>query len=271
MKYTAYFISDSTAITAETLGNSLLSRFGSIEFDKQVKPYVDDNYKAQRLVDEINQLHADTPNKPILVLSVVKQQIREIFFQCDGLVLDIFGSFLDPLSDFLEKSPEDSVGKSHAMQTNTGYEQRIHAVHYALDNDDGARFIEYERADVILVGVSRSGKTPTCLYLGLQYGVYAANYPLTPEDLEYGQLPKALRPYRQKLFGLTIDAERLANIREERRANSRYASLTQCEDELRMAEQLMRRSQILTLNTTSISVEEISTRIIARLGLKRAL
>lgn len=271
METHAYFISDSTGITVETLGNSLLAQFPDIRFKKSVKPYIDTEEKAQRVVEQINYQHQYEARKPIIMVSVIKQHIREILFQCDGLILDMFSTFLDPVQDFLGSKAQVTVGKGHSTSTNSDYQKRIEAVHYALDNDDGEHFKAYDQADVILVGVSRSGKTPACLYLGMHYGVYAANYPLTPEDLEDGTIPKALRPYRNKLFGLTIDPERLADIREQRKANSHYASLTQCEDEVRMAEQVMRRAQLTILNTTSISVEEISTRIIAEMGLERAI
>ena len=271
MQTSAYFISDSTAITVETLGNSLVAQFPDVEFEKTVTPYIDTEAKAQRVVEQINYQHANDTQKPIIIVSVIKQHIREILFQCDGLILDMFSNFLNPMQDFLGTQAQVAVGKGHSTSTNSDYQKRIKAVHYALDNDDGEHFKEYEDADVILIGVSRSGKTPACLYLGLHFGVYAANYPLTPEDLEDGTIPKALKPYRHKLFGLTIDPERLADIREQRKANSRYASLTQCEDEIRMAEQVMRRAQLTILNTTSISVEEISTRIIAEMGLQRAV
>lgn len=271
MKTNAYFISDSTGITVETLGNSLLAQFPTTEFEKTVSPYIDTEAKARRLVEQINYEHQHDSQKPIIIVSVIKQHIREILFQCDGLILDMFNNFLNPIQDYLGTEAQVTVGKGHSTSNNRDYEKRIQAVHYALDNDDGEQFKEYESADVILVGVSRSGKTPACLYLGLHFGVYAANYPLTPEDLEDGTIPKALKAYRHKLFGLTIDPERLAGIREQRKANSRYASLTQCEDEIRMAEQVMRRAQLTILNTTSISVEEISTRIIAEMGLERSV
>lgn len=266
-----YFISDSTGITTQTLGSSLLAQFQTIAFDKAVKPYIDDAIKAESLVFELNQKHKDDTEKPIFIVSVIKKQLREILLQLNGLTLDVFDSFLLPIQQYIGHTAEERVGQSHLVTNSTSYDRRIEAVNYALDNDDGAHFKDYDKADVILVGVSRSGKTPTCLYLGLQYGIYAANYPLTPDDLDNESLPLALRPYKHKLFGLTISPERLANIREQRRANSRYASLIQCEDEIRLAENLMRKSRINCLNSTTISVEEIATRIIAHMGLERTI
>ena len=152
---------------------------------------------------------------------------------------------------------------------NSHYMERIEAVNFALENDDGARTTHYAQADLILVGVSRCGKTPTCLYMALQYGIRAANYPLTEEDMERLQLPASLKTYKDKLFGLTIDAERLAAIRHERRPNSRYASFAQCEFELREVESLFRRENISFINTTHFSVEEISAKILVEKGVER--
>jgi regulator of PEP synthase PpsR (kinase-PPPase family) len=146
---------------------------------------------------------------------------------------------------------------------------RIDAVNFALDNDDGSKIKHYDKADIILVGVSRSGKTPTCLYLALQFGIKAANYPLTEEDLQNFSLPDVLKPHKHKIFGLTIDPERLAAIRNERKANSRYASLAQCYYETEEVEHLYQQEQISFLSTTDLSVEEISTKIMQKAKIKR--
>ncbi|MEE4464720.1 kinase/pyrophosphorylase, partial [Azotobacter chroococcum] len=158
-----------------------------------------------------------------------------------------------------------------SISHNAHYMERIEAVNFALDNDDGARTHYYDKADLILLGVSRSGKTPTCLYMAMQYGIRAANYPLTEEDMERLQLPAALKPYRDKLFGLTIDSERLAAIRHERKPNSRYSSFAQCEFEVREVEQMLRRENIPYINSTHFSVEEISAKILVEKGVERRL
>ena len=164
-------------------------------------------------------------------------------------MIDIFSSFLAPLEHELMSRSSYSVGKSHSISHNTNYMERIEAVNFALDNDDGAR-TRYDKADLILVGVSRCGKTPTCLYMAMQYGIRAANYPLTEDDMERLQLPSALKEYKDKLFGLTIDPDRLAAIRNERKPNSRYASFAQCEFEVREVENLFRRENINFINST---------------------
>jgi regulator of PEP synthase PpsR (kinase-PPPase family) len=182
-------------------------------------------------------------------------------------MFDIFATFLAPLEQALGKPSSFTVGGFHHTQHHQ-YHQRIDAIHYAMANDDGASGSEYAKADVILVGVSRSGKTPSCVYLAMQFGVHAANYPITEDDLDRGRLPATLGPHQGRLFGLSIDPERLSSIRHERKPDSRYASLRQCEDEVRQVEGLFRRHRIPFLNTTRMSVEEIATRVMMEKGIQ---
>lgn len=269
MKRTAFFISDGTGITAEALGNSLLAQFESIQFEKITLPYIDTPEKAHEAVQQINKAASLDDGRPIAFDTIVDRDVREVLSLSDAFLVDIFGTFLSPLEEELKSSSSYTVGKSHSITKDGSYEQRIKAVNYALENDDGARTRYYDDADVILVGPSRSGKTPTCLYLALQYGIKAANYPLTEEDLEDQRLPRVLQPYRGKIFGLTIDPERLSAIRNERRPGSGYASLRQCMLEINEAESMYRRERVPFLNTTDYSVEEISTRIIIQTGVER--
>jgi len=269
MKRTAFFISDGTGLTAEALGHALLAQFEKIDFERVTVPYIDDEDKARAMVTRINKASEADGERPLVFDTIVDSDIREVISRADGFMVDIFGTFLNPLEQELNASSSYTVGKSHSINNEGSYERRIKAVNFALDNDDGARTRHYDEADLILIGASRSGKTPTCLYLALQYGVKAANYPITDEDLADQRMPKALRPHREKLFGLTIDPERLATIRNERRPNSRYASIQQCMHEIEEIELMYRRERIPYLNTTSYSVEEISTRIMVATGLKR--
>ena len=268
MKRTAFFISDSTGITAETLGRSLLAQFDDIDFEKVVLPFIDTAEKAHVAVGRINDAGDRDGAPPIIFDTVVNQSIRAIIAGSNAVLMDIFSTFLAPLERALDTKSSFAVGRGHSATADLIYQKRISAVQYALDNDDGARINRYDQAQLILIGVSRSGKTPTCLYMAMQHGVYAANYPLTEEDLDSGQLPRPLQAHREHLYGLTIDPERLAAIRNERRANSRYANVSQCEDELRMAERLFERNRIPVINTTHISVEEIATKILVDLGLR---
>ncbi len=269
MKRQAFFISDGTGITAETLGHSLLAQFESINFEQTTLPYIDSTEKAQEVTNKLNKISLETGLKPIVFDTIVNQDIREVISKADAFKVDIFATFLSPLEKELQIESSYSVGKSHAGGDNAGYKSRINAVNFALDNDDGSKIKHYGEADIILIGVSRSGKTPTCLYLALQFGIKAANYPLTEEDLQNFSLPESLKVHKNKLFGLTIDPERLAAIRNERKANSQYASLAQCYYETEEVEHLYQQEQIPFLSTTDLSVEEISTKIMLKAELKR--
>ncbi|MDO8696231.1 MAG: phosphoenolpyruvate synthase regulatory protein [Pseudomonadales bacterium RIFCSPLOWO2_12_59_9] len=271
MKRSAFFISDGTGITAEALGQSLLAQFENITFSKLTRPYIDSVEKARAMVQQINAAAVNDGARPIIFDTVVNQDIRDILAESDGFMIDIFSSFLAPLEQELISHSSYSVGKSHSINSNSNYMERIDAVNFALDNDDGARTHYYNKADLILVGVSRCGKTPTCLYMALQYGIRAANYPLTEDDMEHLQLPAALKAFKHKLFGLTIDPDRLTAIRNERKPNSRYASFAQCEFEVREVENLFRRENIPHINSTHFSVEEISAKILVEKGVERRL
>ncbi len=271
MKRTAFFISDGTGITAETLGNSLLAQFDGIQFVRITLPYIDTLEKAQAVVLTINEAIITDQARPIILDTIVNEEIRACIAQCNGMMIDVFASFIKPLETELGVHSSYSVGTSHAIVESQRYKDRIDSVNFAIDNDDGARTHQYDRADIILVGVSRSGKTPSCLYMALQYGIRAANYPFTEEDLALTGLPESLEPYRQKLYGLTIDPFQLAAIRHERRPNSRYASLDQCTLEVRALEHLLRQEQLPSINITTFSVEEIATRIISAAKLARQL
>ncbi|UTW05150.1 kinase/pyrophosphorylase [Amphritea atlantica] len=271
MKRTAFFISDGTGITAEALGNSLLAQFGSIQFNKVTLPYIDTIEKAVEAVDTIDQAGITDGQRPIVFDTVVDEATREIIATSTAYKIDVFSAFLKPLELELGSHSSYSVGKSHSINEINRYMDRIESVNFAIDNDDGARTQHYDKADIILTGVSRCGKTPSCLYMALQFGIRAANYPLTDADLTQTTLPEVLIPFKDKLFGLTIDPFQLASIRHERRPNSRYASLDQCEDEVRVVERMFRKQKLPHINTTHFSIEEIATRIIAQMGLKRRI
>ena len=265
----AFFISDGTAITAETLGKSLLSQFSDVEFDIQVIPYVDTPLLAREAVQRINNAYQSSNLRPLVFDTIVSDDIREIINAADAHNLDIYEGLINRIATEINHKPNPHTGMAHSRVDSDDYKARIDAVHFALDNDDGARTNHYDGADIILIGLSRSGKTPTSLYLALQYGIRAANYPLTEEDLDTSQLPRVLKPYHHKLFGLTIDTERLVRIRQERKAGSRYASLAQCQEEQRAIQAIYSHQKIPSLNVSEMSVEEIATRILQITGLKR--
>ncbi len=268
-KRTVFFLSDRTGITAETLGHSLLTQFDSVSFDQVNVPFIQSEEKARRTVEMINRAARDDGVRPILFCTLIDQEIRAILRESEGLLMDFFGAFIGPLERELEMESSHTVGRAHAIASSHNYRARIDAMHYALDNDDGVSVKDYDKADAILVGVSRTGKTPTCLYLALQFGVYSANYPLVEDDLERMRLPQPLEPHRHKLYGLSIDPGRLVQIRYERRPNSRYSSLEQCRNEVRAAQRLFRHERIPWLDTTSRSIEEIATQILDETGIPR--
>lgn len=266
---TVFFVSDGTGLTAEALGHSLLTQFEGIKFTPAVIPFVDSVDKAREAVARIGRARASADARPIVFTTLIDDAVRDVLREADALVLDFFESFLSPLEAEFGTRSTHTVGRSHGVAGNAEYQLRIEAVNYALAHDDGQSNRDLEKADVILVGVSRSGKTPTCLYLALQLGIKAANCPLIPEDFERGSLPPAIERQRHKLYGLTITPERLAEIRHERRPDSRYASLENCRLEVDGAERLMRRYGIPWLNSTTRSIEEIATKILQDIRLER--
>ena len=268
LKRTAFFVSDRTGITAEMLGHSLLTQFDDVIFTEITLPFVDSEEKAWESVARINRVSLEDGGRPLVFSTLVNSELSEIVRQADALYMDCFQVFIAPMESELGHKSSHTVGRSHSVRNNEYY-NRMDAVNFALASDDGQSTKELEAADIILVGVSRCGKTPTCLYLGLQYGIRAANYPLIPEDFDVMKLPRSLENHRRKLFGLTIRPERLQRIRNERRPGSRYASQENCEHEVRAAEALMRQENIPVLDTTTRSIEELATVILHQAQLQR--
>ena len=263
-----YFISDGTGITAETIGHSLLTQFGSLRFDTRRLAFIDNEEKARTAATLVREQGRIMGCRPIIISSVVNEALSALLAESGALMLDVLGPFVGRLETELGQPRERRVGHAHGMVDFDAYEERINATNYALTHDDGMN-TNYDEADLILVGVSRSGKTPTCLYLALQYGVCAANYPLTEDDLEGKELPSPLNPHRQKLYGLTIDPNRLRQIRQQRKPDSRYATLDQCIREVAAAEVLLRGERIPMLSTTHTSIEEIASKVLSALGIER--
>jgi hypothetical protein len=266
---TVFFVSDGTGITAEMLGHSLLTQFEGTDFTQVTLPFVDSVAKAEACIGQINEAGKRSTGRPVVFSTLVNAEVREAIRRADAFMLDFFEGFLDPLEAELGTRSTYTIGRSHSAMDQKQYRHRIDAVNFALAHDDGVSTQDFAKADAILIGVSRSGKTPTCLYLGLQFGVKAANYPLIPEDFDRMQLPQALEPYRTKLFGLSIAPERLSEIRCERRPNSHYADLENCRHEVKQAEFLMRREGVRWVNSTTKSIEEIASTILQEFKLER--
>jgi hypothetical protein len=259
---TVFFVSDGTGITAETFGNSILAQFATKHRHVR-RPFIDTAEKADQVITEINATAVAEGRRPIVFITLVNVTVRErIGSQCNALVLDMFRTFVEPLEAELGLKSNHRVGRFSDVAKSQEYDDRIEAINFSLAHDDGQSSRNLAEADVILVGVSRSGKTPTSLYLAMQHGIKAANYPLIPEDFERDSIPSSLAPYKRKCFGLTIDPDRLSQIRNERRPGSKYAALTNCRYEINEAERMMKREGISWLSSTHKSIEEIATTIL---------
>jgi [pyruvate, water dikinase]-phosphate phosphotransferase / [pyruvate, water dikinase] kinase len=258
---TVFFVSDGTGITAETFGHAVLTQF-DLRFRQVRLPFIDTIDKAWEAVRKINDVHASDGQRPIVFSTLVKPDLSDVIRQARGMHMDLIQTFVAPLEQELGVKSTHTIGRSHNIVDSEEYKNRIEAINFSLAHDDGQSHKNLASADVILVGVSRSGKTPTSLYLAMQYGIKAANYPLIPDDFERGKLPSSLPPFRSKIFGLSITPERLSEIRHERRAGSKYASIENCRYEVNEAEAMMKREGIRWLSSTAKSIEEIATTIL---------
>ncbi len=258
---TVFFVSDGTGITAETFGHAVLSQF-EMRFRQIRIPFIDTLDKARDAARRINEVYATDNQRPIVFSTLVKHDLSGVIRASYGMHMDLFQTFVAPLEMELGVKSTHTIGRIHNVVDSEEYKNRIEAINFSLAHDDGQSHKNLAEADVILVGVSRSGKTPTSLYLAMQYGIKAANYPLIPDDFERGKLPSSLPPFKHKLFGLTIAPERLAQIREERRAGSKYASILNCRYEVNEAEMMMKREGIRWLSSTTKSIEEIATTVL---------
>jgi len=266
---TVFFVSDRTGITAEMLGNSLLSQFEGLSFHRQTIPFVDTPEKIDEILRSIDENAAAEGRRPLVFSSIVDDTMSAQLGRANALVLDLFQVFIAPLESELGAKSSHAAGRTHGIANSLEYFARMEAINFTQAHDDGATTRDLAKAQLILIGVSRCGKTPTALYLALQFGILTANFPLTPDDFVDKKLPASIVPYRDKLFGLTIDPERLQQIREARRPASKYASLENCRYEVHQAEVLMQREKVATLDTTARSIEEIATTILHRAGLQR--
>lgn len=262
-----FYISDGTAITSEVFGHALLSLFPT-EFEHHTISFIETSEKAHAAKERINKATSRAGEPALVFHTFVNNDAREIIESCDAVFYNFLAPFVAPLEKELAIKAKPTAHRTHSIHENS-YDYRIEAVNYALANDDGSNITNYDDADVILVGVSRSGKTPSALYLALQYGIKAANYPFTDDDMEELKIPIFLKPFHKKLFGLTIDAQRLIDIRDGRMANSKYSSARQCRMEVREVEKLYKNEQIPFINTTKLSVEEITAKILTETGLQR--
>jgi len=266
---TLFIISDRTGITLENLVRTLMTQFDGLCCERMVLPFLDTPAKIEAALREIQAAGKEDDAPPIVFSSIVDETLRARLKESEAEVFDIFDTYLPALSSAIGVPYSGHVGLSHGIGDVGQYDRRVDAVNFALNFDDGSRLRGLGEADLILVGVSRCGKTPTCLYLAMQYAIRAANFPLTEDDFMLGRLPEPLREHRERLFGLTIAPDRLHRIREERRPGSDYASLAQCRREISAAEDLFRSNAIAFLDSTAVSIEELSIEIMQRVGVER--
>lgn len=262
---TVFFVSDGTGITAETFGHSVLTQF-ELRFRQIRLPFIDTLDKAHEAVHKINEAFQSDGKRPIVFSTLVKADLSAVVRQSKGMHMDLIQTFVEPLEQELGVKSTHTIGRSHNVADSEEYKNRIEAINFSLAHDDGQSNKNLSAADVILVGVSRSGKTPTSLYLAMQYGVKAANYPLIPEDFERGKLPSGLAPFKNKIFGLSIASDRLTEVRNERRPGSKYASPENCRYEVNEAENMMRREGIRWMSSTTKSIEEIAAMILQEIN-----
>src|SRR2546428_3939234 len=232
---TVFFVSDGTGITAQMLGHSLLTQFEGVEFNQVTLPFVDSAEKAEDCLARIEAEAANGNGQPVVFSTLVNQDVRAVIRRANALFVDFFETFIDPLEAGLGVKSSHTIGRSHSAMDKKEYQQRMEAINFAMAHDDGASHRELGQADVILIGVSRSGKTPTSLYLALQFGVKAANYPLIPEDFRSEEHTSELQSRSDLVCRLLLEKKKIHEIRQERRPGSRYADLDNCRYEVEEA------------------------------------
>jgi len=260
--YTVYYVSDCTGITAEALGSGLLSLFPHTRFQSYHAPYINTVEKAQDFISQIKQDNSVTGTLAIVFATMPNPEIDSLLRQAPCHYYELFNGFVNQLSADTGLPSVNTPGSRHGLLNQKYYDRRIDSVDYALLHDDALSLNNLAQADVILVGVSRSGKTPTCLYLAMHFGLRAANYPLTDDDFKRQDFPQAIKDNIDKVLALTIMPNRLVQIREKRSPGSRYATLSECQSELRSAQKIFNRYGLDVLDTTSSSIEELATKII---------
>ena len=267
MKRRVFFISDRTGITAEMLGASLLTQFPEIEFKRTNIPFVTNEQAARKAAAIIEKAAAEDDEPPLVFSTLTDTAIQKIIAANHEFVFDLFGTFIEPLEDVLGRESSHTAGRMHGIGDARAYERRLQALNFTLNHDDGLHPRDLNESEIVLIGVSRCGKTPTCLYLAMHYSLKAANYPLTDDDFGENALPKILQPVRDKLYGLTIVPEQLSRIRRERRPHGNYAMVAQCRAEVAKAEALFRAEDIQFIDATTVSIEEIAATIGRDMGL----
>jgi [pyruvate, water dikinase]-phosphate phosphotransferase / [pyruvate, water dikinase] kinase len=262
-----FFLSDSTGITAETMGNALLIQFPDLRFERRLIPFISTIDEARRVVKVLDTAAAG-PVTPLAFSTAAVEEVRHELSHTKCPLIDFFDLHMERVESILGTKGIRVAARLHGMGDVKRYNTRMAAVEYAIEHDDGQSMRALDKADVILIAPSRCGKTPTTMYLALQHGIFVANYPLVDEDFDTAELPRPVRGLRDRCFGMLTTPARLSQVRHERRPNSRYASLEQCTYELRQAEAMYRNHRLPVINSSTKSVEEMSTVILQTLNHK---
>ena len=262
-----FFLSDSTGITAETMGNALLIQFPDLRFERRLIPFISTIDEARRVVKVLDTAAAG-PVTPLAFSTAAVEEVRHELSHTRCPLIDFFDLHMERVESILGTKGIRVAARLHGMGDVKRYNTRMAAVEYAIEHDDGQSMRALDKADVILIAPSRCGKTPTTMYLALQHGIFVANYPLVDEDFETAELPRPVRGLRDRCFGMLTTPARLSQVRHERRPNSRYASLEQCTYELRQAEAMYRNHRLPMINSSTKSVEEMSPVILQTLNHK---
>jgi regulator of PEP synthase PpsR (kinase-PPPase family) len=261
-----FFLSDSTGISAETMGNAMLIQFPDLRFERTLIPFISSVEDAQRVVAQLDATLESSPRPPLVFATAASDEVRLELLRTRCPIIDFFGLHMERVEAILDAHGVHAAARLHGVGDIKRYNSRMQAVEYTIEHDDGQSVRSLEKADVILLAPSRCGKTPTAMYLALQHGLFVANYPIVPEDLESNELPSPVRSLRDRCFGLTTTPQRLSAVRQERRPDSRYASLDQCTYELRRTEAIFQLYDLPVVDSSTRSVEEISTVVLQ--GLK---
>ena len=261
-----YYISDSTGILITNLAHALLCQFPEINFHEEKFPFVRTVEEAEKILAYI--LKHSSGRRPIIFSTITDPKVRQVLDSPEVEFFDAFDYFLQRLENSLEATALRVPGFSRHID-HISMADRVEAIHFCLEHDDGTRVQEYDEANVIMLGVSRTGKTPVSVYLATQMGLKAANFPLTSEHLDVYQLPEHIRRNRKCAIGLTTTPELLHSVREKRYAGSKYAHFSTCREEIRKAEQIFERYQIPIVNTAGKSIEEIATQVTQEMGLSK--
>jgi len=261
-----YYVSGSTAILAEDMGKALLAQFQGILFREEKIPFIHTPEDAHKALEHI--LQQSEGNPPLVFCTIMDQATRDVFNCPQVRFFDIFLNTLELLEQALGTPALREPGYSRHF-TLSRMNKRVDAIHFSLEHDDGTRPAEYDEAEIILVGVSRSGKTPASIYLATHMELKSANFPLTEDHLHQHELPKEIVRNRKRAVGLTCSPQYLHTIREKRYAGSTYASLATCTRELQQANRLYIRHNLKVINVEGRSIEEIAVQAIQAIGLNK--